>query len=246
MRLRDLEIFGHRGAAGSAPENTLAGFERALAVGARWVELDVQAHPEALVIFHDDNLGRCTNGRGRVLDTPLSTLRALDAGGGQRIPLLQEVLERLRGRAGINVELKAGKAVGPRTAEVLLQALASGWRSESLVVSSFDHRALRDFQRLAPNIPVAPLFARGLRSAPAVARRLRTNTVHLGLRLASARALARLHACGLRTRVYTVNQLAVADRLACHGVGGIFTDYPERFAGRSDVLSQTGNRKKME
>lgn len=222
-------IFGHRGAAGSAPENTLAGFDAALGHGARWIELDVQAHPEALVVFHDDRLERRTDGSGALLETPLATLRALDAGDGTAIPMLEEVLDHLRGRAALNIELKGGHAVGERTAAALDAALAGGWRAADLLVSSFDHAALAAFRAALPQVPVAPLFADDAAPAIATARRFDTDVVHLARDLATAEMMAELDAAGLRAHVYTVNDPEEAERLRKLGASGIFTDYPGRF-----------------
>lgn len=228
-RREDFIVFGHRGAAGVAPENTLAGFEAGLAAGVRWLELDVQAHPEALLIFHDDTLARTTNGQGALLRTPLATLQTLDAGNGERIPTLESLLRSLKGRAGLNVELKAGPQVGVRTAEQLRIALAEGWKAEDLLVSSFDHAELRAFHDACPAIPVAPLFARSVKNAIATVEGLHADTVHLGLAAARAANVRQMRNAGLRVHVYTVNEPEMARTLKALGVSGIFTDFPSRF-----------------
>ena len=109
---------GHRGACGYAPENTLAAFELAITMGCPWLELDVYAVEGELLVIHDDTLERTTNGKGQVMQTPLATLRSLDAGNGQQIPTLKEVIELVDHRAGINIELK-----GPHTAAPVCQLL---------------------------------------------------------------------------------------------------------------------------
>jgi glycerophosphoryl diester phosphodiesterase len=101
-------VLAHRGARGHAPENTLKAFDKALELGARWIELDVQFHAGELWVFHDQRLERCTNGAGWLVDHDARVLRALDAGGGQQIPFLREVLNHLRGRVSLNIELKTG------------------------------------------------------------------------------------------------------------------------------------------
>ncbi|WP_372695342.1 glycerophosphodiester phosphodiesterase, partial [Immundisolibacter sp.] len=96
----------HRGASALAPENTLAAVRRAVEFGIPWVEVDVQACADGLVVIHDDTLERTTDGHGPVATQPLAALRRLDAGGGERIPLPQEVLDLCRGRCAVNLELK--------------------------------------------------------------------------------------------------------------------------------------------
>jgi glycerophosphoryl diester phosphodiesterase len=228
-RLAEFTLFGHRGAAGLAPENTLAAFEAGIHAGLRWMELDVQAHPEALIVFHDDRLDRCAGVSGTVLETPLRELRALDVGAGQRIPELDTLLDQLSERAALNIELKAGADVGPRTAEALRTALTAGWSAEDLLVSSFDHAALTAFHAALPEVPVAPLFDFDAANAEAVAASLGSRIVHLHRALAGAATLGRLASAGLRAHIFTVNDVAQAEALRAAGAAGIFTDHPERF-----------------
>ena len=109
--MKKLICFAHRGASGHEPENTLSAVEKAIELGADWIEVDVYAVKGELIIIHDERLERTTNGTGYVRDTSLAYLRSLDAGKGQCIPTLREVLDSVDRRAGINVELK-----GPNTA----------------------------------------------------------------------------------------------------------------------------------
>ena len=108
---------GHRGAAGHEPENTLRSFRKALDLGADMVELDVHlCGTGELVVIHDETVDRTTDGSGSVRDMPFHELRGLDAGKGERIPTLREVLDLLEGRAGVNIELKGPeyRRTGPR------------------------------------------------------------------------------------------------------------------------------------
>ena len=98
-------IIGHRGASGNFPENTLAAFRHAAALGCPWVELDVHLLEGELVVIHDEQLDRTTNGRGHLEAAGLAAVRALDAGNGEQVPLLSEVLTALNGQVAINVEL---------------------------------------------------------------------------------------------------------------------------------------------
>ena len=104
---------GHRGASGYEPENTLSSFERAIAMGCRWIELDVYQVEGELIVIHDSTLDRTTNGQGRVASQTLAYLRSLDAGNGQQIPTLTEVISAVDHRAGINIELKGKHTAAP-------------------------------------------------------------------------------------------------------------------------------------
>ncbi|MBI3171625.1 MAG: hypothetical protein HYZ32_03420, partial [Hydrocarboniphaga effusa] len=146
-------IIAHRGASGHAPENTLKAFDKAIELGARWIELDVQLHGSSLLVFHDLRLERRTNGRGRVSERSLRYLRGLDAGGGQRIPLLNEALDLVARRARINIELKTGRGTARAVAELLKRYLKRGWRPDDFLVSSFVLPELREFKRRLPQVP---------------------------------------------------------------------------------------------
>src|SRR5690242_11883524 len=89
-----MQIIGHRGASGYEPENTLASFKEALALGVDMIELDVYVIKTGeLVVMHDSTVNRTTNGTGRVEALSLKELRQLDAGAGEKVPLLSEVLD---------------------------------------------------------------------------------------------------------------------------------------------------------
>ena len=98
---------GHRGNPAEHPENTLASFRSAIELGVDMIECDVHLSSDGeLVVIHDHTLERTTDGQGMVLQHTLAALRELDAGGGERVPVLAEVCELARGRAGLCVEVK--------------------------------------------------------------------------------------------------------------------------------------------
>ncbi len=219
-------IIGHRGAAGLEPENTLASFTRAFELGVDAVELDVHVCEDALVVIHDPTLERTTSGTGKVANTSLVTLRGLDAGNGQRVPLLEEVLALLPAGVGLNVELKGAGSATP------LARFLAGNPVDELLVSSFDHSMLREFCEQAPAVRVAPLLSHLRRDAREPADRSRSRFANLGLRIATAPRVAALRERGLDVLVYTVNEDAEAQSLFAMGVAGIFTDYPDRIHAR--------------
>lgn len=102
-----MEIIAHRGASYSEPENTLRSVKKAIALGADWVEVDVrQSRDGELVIMHDPHLERTTNGKGFLAGKTLPELKKLDAGKGERIPTLKEVIDAVKGRVGLVIEIK--------------------------------------------------------------------------------------------------------------------------------------------
>lgn len=220
---------GHRGARGHAPENTLLSVETALSLGADWVEVDVHPLEGRLVVLHDDTVDRTTNGRGPLSSYTLEALRRLDAGKGQTVPLLEEVLRPLKGRAGLVVEMK-GKGSARLLAGVWKEALSSGWDPGLLTASSFHADELRALRGALPSASFAVLTARLSDESLALAEEIGASAVHLGLRGASPSALERCRRAGFPVFVFTVNELSDIRGMYDRGAAGVFTDYPERVA----------------
>jgi glycerophosphoryl diester phosphodiesterase len=173
-------------------------------------------------VIHDDTLERTTNGRGRVMSKSYDALRRLDAGKGERIPTLEEVLDLVAGRVTVNVELKGKGTAAP------LAAYIAAHPKHDLLVSSFDHRELEKFRAAAPRARVAPLFHKASSKMFEVANALDAWSINLSVELAKTARLQTIADNGYRSLVYTVNDPVVAERLQADGAGGIFTDFPDR------------------
>ena len=150
--------FGHRGAKGHEPENTLRSIRRALELGANGIEIDVYCVGGELVVIHDDTLERTTNGLGFVWEHTFAQLRALDAGKGERIPTLAEVFDCVGHRAIINVELKGPDTAAPVTALIDELVTRRGWRYDEFLISSFDHPQLARVKKLQPKLRLGVLL----------------------------------------------------------------------------------------
>ena len=227
-------VIAHRGASGTCPENTLAAFRRAEALGADMIELDVQLSRDGeVVVLHDLTLDRTTDGSGPARVRTLAELRALDAGGwwgeafrGERIPTLAEVLAAVR--LGVNVELKPCGDDGLE-ARALAVVEAAG-ALDRVVFSSFDARALERLRACSVRATLAVLWEEApIPEAVRRAERVAARALHLRKETATPPALAAAAVAGLLVRVWTVNASADFDRLAAAGVDGVFTDFPERF-----------------
>lgn len=221
-------IIGHRGARGHAPENTLLSLDTAIVLGADWVEFDVQQHGEQLILMHDLRLERSTNGRGRVADCSWETLRQLDAGGGQQIPTLEEALDLIDQRVGVNIEMKTWNGCAAAVARVLREYLADGWPAQQLLVSSFHLPELWEFKQLLPEVPTAMLTCGVPLDWAGTAVELRAEALNLSAEFVDAKLVADARSRGLRVYVYTVNAPEEMQSLAALGVNGIFTDFPDR------------------
>jgi glycerophosphoryl diester phosphodiesterase len=142
-------VIAHRGASSHLPENTIAAFEAALAVGADGIECDTRLSADGVpVVIHDASVKRTTSARGQVKTQTLDQLRKLDAGGGERIPSLAETAELCRRRALLCIEFKEAGTVGP--ALEVLKGLDAG----GLIFCSFKPKALLACKERRPEVPV--------------------------------------------------------------------------------------------
>ena len=213
-------IIGHRGAAGLAPENTMKAFRAAFSCGVDAVELDVHAVDSRLAVIHDPTVDRTTDGRGRVSDYSVADLRNLDAGDGEAVPLLEEVLQALPAEVGINIELK-----GPGTAPLVAALPLDG---ANTLVSSRDLGRLRAFRRAVPDAMCAPVFRMPYQDMVGAARAVDAWSVNIRNDIATPRRIGRLIDAGYRVLVFTVNDRERARELRQQGVSGVFSDFPDR------------------
>lgn len=212
---------------------------RALELGANAIEIDVRFVDGEIVVFHDSKLERTTNGRGVLARKTFAHLRTLDAGAGECIPTLREVLDAVRGRALVNVELKGPRTAVPVTALIGEYVTRHGWSYSDFLISSFSRRELRAVSD--PGIPIGLLLARPSRLCWFNARRVRASAVNPSLRYASKHFIDEAHRRGLRVYVYTVNEPADIARLRDWGVDGIFTDFPDRVTTSGDGSSMASS-----
>jgi glycerophosphoryl diester phosphodiesterase len=145
---------GHRGAAALEPENTLRGFRRALELGVDFVECDVHRTRDGrLAVIHDETVDRTTNGHGPVSSFTLEELQRLDAGQGECIPTLSDVLETIRGRARILIELK-----GPDTEALAIEAVRDARMTADVIFTSFHLDRIRRIREIDPTLTTGAIF----------------------------------------------------------------------------------------
>jgi glycerophosphoryl diester phosphodiesterase len=153
-------IVAHRGASAYEPENTLRAFRRAIELGADMSELDVHLSKDGYpIVMHNATVEKTTNGKGAIKDMTLAELKRLDAGKGERIPTLQEVIDLVRDKSGLYIELK-----GEDTPKAVVETLrANNFTSrEQVIVGSFQPHLVKETKQLAPEITtsllVGPVF----------------------------------------------------------------------------------------
>ncbi|HMP81245.1 MAG TPA: glycerophosphodiester phosphodiesterase family protein [Verrucomicrobiota bacterium] len=220
--------FGHRGAAGHEPENTLRSIRKALELGAHGIEVDVHFTDGHLVVIHDDTLQRTTNGRGPVAKKTFAELRTLDAGHGERIPTPAEVFDAVARRALINVELKGPRTAAPVVALIDEYVRQRGWHYEDFLLSSFDHEQVCQAKHLRPEIRTAPLINKIPPGLAEFAEQMGAWAVNVSRRCVTQALVDDAHARGLKVFVYTINESRDIAKMKSLGVDGVFSDFPER------------------
>jgi glycerophosphoryl diester phosphodiesterase len=180
-----------------------------------------------LVVIHDKTLERTTNGKGFVVNQPLEYLRSLDAGKGQKIPLLKEVFDLVDKRAGINVELKGRNTAQPVTALIHEYIKNHNLTYERIIVSSFDHDELKKVKALEPKIKIGALISSIPEHFGRFAEIIGVYSVHISKKSINRQFVVDAHEKGIKVFVFTVNSGEDVALMQSLGVDGIFTDYPE-------------------
>ncbi|MDR1767138.1 MAG: glycerophosphodiester phosphodiesterase [Propionibacteriaceae bacterium] len=241
------EIYGHRGAAAYAPENTIPSFKLAIGLHADAVEFDVQMTSDhQLVVIHDETLDRTTDGSGPVKSHTLAQLKALDACAGKtdfrqaRIPTLDEVLELLvPTKLRLNVELKNSEVEYPGLEEKAVEAVRRHGLERRVVFSTFNHYSLRLLEDMGVG-PLGCLYQDILFRPWRYVAALGVEAVHPpAVAVFGKRYVRKCHEAGLYVRPWVVNGKAELRRLMRWGVDAVFTDAPDvAMAVRDDLAAE--------
>lgn len=232
-----LDIVGHRGARGEAPENTLAGFEHALRAGVREIELDVRLSSDAhLIVVHDAEVDRTTWHAGPVLHHSRTQLSGMDARRNTpgwhsplAIPALSEVIELCPADTRFQFEIKTLDRVHQGTLAHNLKQLIDHYRlHERIVVTSSDQRLLRKVRLTEPQVALGLIAQYRFEQPLRRARALGCSWLIAHRNLVSRRLVRAVHKRSMRLSVWTVNDTQEAQRMAALGVDSLITDYPTR------------------
>lgn len=216
-----MHIYGHRGASGRLPENSLAALLGAVAAGADGVEFDVRATADGVpVLLHDRDLARTTSGRGPIDEMTLATLATVQTADGGPIPTLAAALHAIGYRLRIDVELKQ-----PGIEQAVLAVLRADARAPYLI-SAFDWECLRQIRRLDPAVPLWPLAMAVDESLLAAAAELKADGVALAVSGFDDSAANRLAQARLSVALWTVNDPEQARAARDRGVSILITDEP--------------------
>lgn len=234
-------IIGHRGAALSAPENTIAGLCMAAALEVEWVEFDVKLTRDGrCILLHDDTLDRTTNGQGPAAALSFEEIRRLDAGSwfgpdfvGQPVPSLEEAIDVLETlKLGAVVEIKPSPGAEAETGRAVAECVAQRWPAHlpAPLLSSFKPASLAAARAVAPELQRALLLGGLGRDWRKQAEALGCAMIHADQRKLDAAAVAAARDAGWPLFAYTVNLAARAEELFAWGVEAVFSDCPDRVA----------------
>ena len=221
-----VKIYGHRGASGLAPENTIEAFRLALSMGVDGIEFDVRATADGQpVLIHDRSLERTAGVDRNVEELTLAELQGL----APQIPTLVALLELVGETAHLDIEVKQA-----RIEERVLETL-SGFPDVRWAISCFDWAVLERFRELSPGADIWLLANESEDVLYQHARRLGASGVAIAGAAIAAPVIERAHAAGLTVMAWTVNDVDVAGWLQGWGLDALCTDHPERWFGTNSV-----------
>jgi glycerophosphoryl diester phosphodiesterase len=241
-------VIAHRGGANLAPENTMAAFEQALGMGVDMIEIDVeQTRDSVIVVIHDRSVDRTTNGTGLVDSLTYGEIRDLDAGSWfdpqysvERIPTLDQVLEKISGRTKLLIEIKEGSERYPnierRTVESIRRYNAAKW----VVVQSFNLKAVERVKSLYPDIRTYYLLGRNFEAfyqehfesdMPITPANAPFEGLAVHYSALDPDKIEGMQRQGFGVYTWTVDEEDVMRRFLASGVNGIITDSPDMLLG---------------
>ena len=235
-------IVGHRGVAGTHPENTKVSIEQAANLGLKWVEVDIQVTlDDQLVVCHDHTLERCSDGKGRVDEHTLAELRLLDFGRwkseqftGEKILTLTELLSLVEAHdLSVNLEIKVdSKHQAPHVVDLLhTELLRSTLDTDRILLSSFSHQVVAEMAHHLPRYRVGVITEQLTQADLMLINEVKAFSCHMNYENVNQDDLDTLAEAKVQTWCYTVNDPSQFKFLST--VDAIFTDFPDRFGAKN-------------
>ena len=231
----------HRGASGYAPENTIAAFDKALEMKADYIELDIQMSKDGeLIVIHDTTVDRTTDGHGELKNMDLASLKKLDAGNwfdhkfaGERIPTLNEILDRYSGKIALLIELKDPSlypGIEKKLAAELKKRRLHRNKDDSIIIQSFDHTSIKRIKSMLKSVSTSILInfhmpeisTEKLKQLSTFAKYVSHPPIGIDHSL-----VKRIHSSGMYIFTWTVNDIKTFHYLKSINVDGIITDFPD-------------------
>ncbi|OMO27371.1 glycerophosphodiester phosphodiesterase family protein [Vibrio lentus] len=232
-------IVGHRGVAGTHPENTKVSIEQAANLGLKWVEVDIQVTlDDQLVVCHDHTLERCSDGKGRVDEHTLAELRLLDFGSwkseqftGEKILTLTELLSLVEVHdLSVNLEIKVdSKHQAPHVVDLLhTELIRSTLDTDRILLSSFSHQVVAEMVHHLPRYRVGVITEQLTQADLMLIDEVKAFSCHMNYEHVDQNDLDTLKEANIQTWCYTVNDPSQFKFLS--KVDAVFTDFPNQFS----------------
>jgi glycerophosphoryl diester phosphodiesterase len=216
-------VIAHRGASGYYPENTMKSIENAIKMGSDMVEIDLKMTKDKhIVLMHDDAVDRTTNGHGLVQDLTTKQLRTLDAGGGEKVPLLTEVIGMFGGR-GVRFMFD----ISSKGYEEQLTEIIHRHNLDVGTIVSGAHEPLRLIKLLNPRLRIAPSFEKASDLTIMETASMGAEVFNCHHAPISRETVDMAHVFNLQVIAWGVNNIEHIHRMIEIGVDGITSDYPD-------------------
>ena len=260
-------VVGHKGASGYAPENTLASFQKAIDLGADMIEIDVHFSKDGeVIVFHDEEVSRTTDGEGYIHDFTLEEIKSLDAGGwfdtafvGEQVPTLEETLDLIHGKIECVIDIKSKghdyyHGFSKRIVEIIEEKNAKEW----CVVQAYDEQYLEDAFQADSTIRMKKIMM-GEEETHLLAFYINAkhftdhrnmhefyNTLNPHYTTLSQRRIFRFKARGYKVYTYVVNDEKTMLKMMNMGVDGIITDFPDKMVSILHQLDSLDKERRIE
>lgn len=224
-------VIGHRGAMGYETENTLASIQKALDLKVDGIEIDVfKCKSGEIVVFHDDELDRLSNGTGPIELKTYDELQELTLEGDHKIPLLKDVLNLVNGQCMVNIELKGGNTANAVSKIVNMYLEFDMFTEDDIIISSFNWEELEAFHKKNKNINVGILTNgdQDPMEALPLAKKLRAKTIHSEASTLTEDIVKQLKKRGLKVYAWFDKEPKTFKKIVDLKIHGIILDRPDK------------------
>ena len=240
-----IELIAHRGGAKLAPENTLAAFKNAIKIGVDMIEIDVHLTKDGkVIVIHDEKIDRTTDGKGTIKDMTLAEIRKYDAGSwfdkkfkGEKVPTLDEVMETLKGKAKLLIEIKDGDELYPGLEKKVVETIHKYNANSWVIVQSFNENSVLRVRKMDSSIPTFYLLgrnfddfysnvAKAVNSGNTVIKKYDGVAPHYSM--LDSEKVKTFHKAGFKVFTWTVDKPEDMKKIIDTGVDGIITNVPDQ------------------
>jgi len=214
-----MQVIAHRGASFLEPENTIRAVERAVKMGADFVEVDVRVSKDnKLVVMHDPDINRTTDGKGLVKDYTVQELKNFDAGDGETVPTLDEIITCVKDRIGLVIEIKE-----PGTEVKILEKIDEN-NLENVILTSFYHKSIKNARKTDPSVDAGIIFTCQPVDVNQMVSNAGANIIFPSYRYMNEDMVKQAQNKGISVYPWTIDDPEIFEKFVEMGVDGIVTN----------------------